>query len=183
MRTTGLFLYEATARLIHTGSRETWAIDYRFSCAARGTCYARDLVPYGLWSALREGQTITVRRPAGNSLRVRLEQNPQTGFAFVKVAMACLLFAAAYISRGGLKQFAPKYKTAPAVVTSVEPVIYGHDKRWKIRFAYFDAGGNARESIDEVNDPSWKVNDDCVAVYRPQAPDLATLQPGSAAPS
>ena len=112
-------------------------------------------------------------------MRARLEQNPQMGLAFVKVAMACALFAAAYISRGGLKQFAPKYKTAPAVVTAVEPVAYGHDTRWKIRFAYFDAGGNARESIDEVNDPSWKVNEDCVAVYRPQAPDMATLQPAA----
>jgi hypothetical protein len=172
---TGLYLYEAAARLIQTRSRETWAIDYRFSCAARGMCYARDLVQYGLWDTLREGDTVSVRRQAGDSLRARLERNPQMGLAFVKVAISCVLFAAAYLTRGGLKQFAPKYKTAPAVVTAVEPVAYGNDRRWKIRFAYFDAGGHARESIDEVNDPSWNVNDECVAVYRPQAPDMATL--------
>ena len=179
VRTAALQFYEATARLIQTRSRATWAIDYRFSCAARGTCYARDFVPYRLWDTLREGETVSVRRQTGSSLRARLERNPQTGLAFAKVALSCVLLAAAYLSRGGLKQFAPKYKTASAVVTAVEPVAYGNDRRWKVRFAYFDAGGHARESVDEVNDSSWNVNDECVAVYRPQAPDLATLQPAA----
>jgi len=69
------------------------------------------------------------------------------------------------------------------VVTSVERVQYGDEMRWKVRFSYFDAKGMAQDSVDEVNDPSWKSGDDCRAVYRPKTPDLATLRPRSAAPS
>jgi hypothetical protein len=46
-----------------------------------------------------------------------------------------------------------------------------------VHFAYFDDKGDAQDSVDEVNDPSWKSGDDCRAVYSPRTPDLATLRP------
>jgi hypothetical protein len=49
--------------------------------------------------------------------------------------------------------------------------------------AYFDRSGQAQESADEVMQGSWKTGDSCVAVYRPDQPDLATLQPASARPA
>jgi hypothetical protein len=77
---------------------------------------------------------------------------------------------------GRLKLFRRrKYIQADAVVTSVERVQYGDESRWKVHFAYFDVQGNAQDSVDEVNDPTWKAGDDCYAVYSPQTPDAATL--------
>jgi len=52
----------------------------------------------------------------------------------------------------------------------------GEEQRWKVKFGYFDANGNAQESVDEVTVLKVKTGDDCVAVYRPNSPDLATLQ-------
>jgi len=61
-------------------------------------------------------------------------------------------------------------------VTAVEPLKYGDETRWRIRFAYFDRHGQAQESADQVAQGSWKTGDSCVAVYPPDQPDLATLQ-------
>jgi hypothetical protein len=178
VKTTGFDLYQQTARLLLTGSTDGWVIDYRFPCSVgRGTCYGRDFVDRELWAKVRAGDTINVRQSAGETTTARLDENPQTPLALVKTAMACVLFALACAFAGRFRLVKPKYTKVPAVVTSVEPVKYGEDTRWKVRFAYFDGSGTARESIDEVNDPSWRVEDECVAVYRPQAPDLATLQP------
>jgi len=47
------------------------------------------------------------------------------------------------------------------------------------RASLFDADGDAQDSADEVNDPSWKVGDNCYAIYRPQSPGVASLQRGS----
>ena len=88
---------------------------------------------------------------------------------------AVLLLAAGAVSG----QFGPrrrKYSRARAVVTAVKPVTYGDETRWKVHFAYFDDRGTAQESVDEVSVPSWKPGDDCVAVYLPESPDLASLE-------
>jgi hypothetical protein len=65
----------------------------------------------------------------------------------------------------------------PAVVTAVEPVTYRDAKRWRIRFVYFDPHGTAQESADEVVTAGWKPGDGCVAVFRPERPDIATFRP------
>ena len=43
-----------------------------------------------------------------------------------------------------------------------------------------DRNGQAQESADQVAQASWKTGDSCIAVYRPDQPDLATLQSASA---
>ena len=110
---------------------------------------------------------------------VRNQLDSLTFVSRQKTALACLMLAIAGLVSGRLKLFQrPKYIQADATVTSVEQVRYGDESRWKVRFAYFDVKGNAQDSVDEVNDPSWKAGDDCRAIYRPQTPDLATLQRG-----
>ena len=88
-----------------------------------------------------------------------------------------LLIAAAVLSGRVRFRSLAKYVTAPAVVTAVEELRYGDEKRWRVTFRYFDADAQPQESIDEANDPSWRVGEEGLAVYRPQAPDVATLQP------
>jgi hypothetical protein len=46
-----------------------------------------------------------------------------------------------------------------------------------VRFAYFDSHGTAQESADEVATAGWKPGDGCVAVFRPELPDIATCRP------
>lgn len=167
-----------TRRSSAEGLWTTWMIDYRFPCRTRsGTCAARDLVSRDLWGRLRQGERVRVRQADGEVTTARLDENPQNGTAMGKTAFACVLFALACLSSGRLRRWSRTYATAAAVVTAVKPVTYGADLRWRVHFAYFDEQGCAQESVDEVNDPSWKVNDECVAVYRTQSPDLATLQP------
>ena len=60
---------------------------------------------------------------------------------------------------------------------AAEPIKYRDSLGWRVRFAYFDQRGDAQESADEVYQATWKPGDQCVAVYRSEAPDLATLQP------
>jgi len=167
-----------TRRLTVDGAWTTWVIEYRFPCRTRsGSCSGREIVSHELWDQLRAGASVRVRQADGEVVTGRLDDNPQGGNALIKVLFACVLFALACVASGRLRFRGIGYKKAPAVVIAVQPVAAGRETRWRIKFAYFDAKGNAQESVDEVNDPSWKVNDDCIAVYRPQAPDMATLQP------
>ena len=69
------------------------------------------------------------------------------------------------------------YITAPAVVVTVEPVEYSDITRWRIRFAYFDRQGRPQESAGEVLSATWKPGDDCLAVFPPERPDLASFRP------
>jgi hypothetical protein len=171
--------YEGVCRFLLTFSRDEWIVSYRYPCAGgTGICRGREYVAKDLWSRLQVGQPINVRQSVDEKRTARLDENPQRGMALVKVALSCVLLAVTGLLSGRLTLFRRvKYIEADGVVTSVERVQYGDEMRWKVRFAYFDATGNAQDSIDEVNDPSWKAGDDCRAVYRPQAPDLATLRP------
>ena len=167
-----------TKRSTIDGVWPAWVIEYRFPCRTRsGSCSGREIVSRELWDQLRYGSSVRVRQADGEVTTGRLDDNPQGSNAVIKTAFACLLFVLACAASGRLRFRGIGYKKAPAVVIAVQPVAAGHETRWRIKFAYFDAKGNAQESVDEVNDPSWKVNDDCIAVYRPQAPDMATLQP------
>jgi len=189
VRTSGFDVYESVTRALLTGSFAAWVIDYRYPClVSGGRCRGRDFVSHDLWLQLDVGKTVNVRQSKDETRTGRLDENPQRGLAFVKTAIACLLFALAGMTSGRLKLFRRrKYIQADAVVTSVERVQYGDESRWKVHFAYFDVQGNAQDSVDEVNDPTWKAGDDCYAVYSPQTPDAATLygraeRPGPSTP-
>ena len=176
---TGFHIHDVLARLITTGSPAAWVIVYRFPCDAPNGCYERDFVSEELWMRLRAGQPVNVRQAEGESWTGRLDEYPQWKLAAAEIALgAALLFAAGLLSgRISAKFRARRWVTAPAVVLAVEPVRTGEDPRWRIRFAYFDQEGVAQESADEVGTRPWKVGDDCVAVFQPTSPDLATLRP------
>jgi hypothetical protein len=177
VRTTGFDAYQTMTRAVLTGSLDAWVIDYRYPCSiGNGMCRERDFVPHALWLRLEAGHAVNVRQSKEETRTARLDENPQRGLAMVKTALACVLLALAAAFSGRLTILGRrKYVQADAIVTSVEPVKYGDEVRWKVRFAYFDVKGNAQDSVDEVNDPNWKSGDGCYAVYSPQTPDVATL--------
>ena len=181
LQSSDLSTYEGVCRSLLTLSLDEWVVDYRYSCASgTGLCRKREYVPHDLWSRLQIGQSINVRQSIDEKRSARLDENPQRGLALIKVALSCVLLVLAGFFSGQFALFrGPKYIEADGVVTSVERIQYGDEARWKVRFAYFDAQGNAQDSVDEVNDPSWKTGDDCRAVYSPRTPDLATLRPRS----
>ena len=176
-----LSTYEQVCRFLLTRSREEWVVHYSYPCAGvTGSCSVHEQVTRGLWTRLNIGQPVAVRQSIDEKRTARLDENPQRGLALVKVALSCVLLALSGFISGRFPLFArQKYLEVAGVVTSVERVQYGDEMRWKVRFAYFDDKGNAQDSVDEVNDPSWKSGDDCRAVYSPKTPDLATLRPRS----
>lgn len=178
VRTDAVDEYQQFARFLLTGSLDPWAVQYSYACKVGvGICYGQDFVPRDLWLRLHVGDSVNVRQSRDETTTSRLDENPQRGLALVKTTIACVVLAIAGLVSGRLKLFRrPKYIQADATVTSVERVQYGNESRWKVRFAYFDLNGNAQDSVDEVNDPSWKPGDGCFAIYRPECPDLATLQ-------
>ena len=153
-------------------------MDYRYPCdVGRGTCYGRDYVAPDLWERLEVGQAVNMRRADDEDRKARLDENPQRGLALAQVGISLLFLTAAGRVSGRLKLSPARqmYVTASAVVTGVERVDYRDATRWKVRFAYFDGNGHAQESADEVAQARWKPSDECVAVFRPEAPDVATL--------
>jgi hypothetical protein len=177
----GFQLHDILARWLVTGSPSAWAVDYRFPCEAPRGCIGRDFVPEALWESLREGQTVNVRQGDGETVTARLDQNPQLAIAVADLFIGGLVLLLAKIVWSGLALFAaPRWITAPAVVVAVEAVPYADATHLRVRFAYFDPQGNAQESADEVAAGTWKVGDECVAVFRPAHPGLATLQPAPA---
>ena len=186
VRTTGFDAYQTLSRALLTGSFDAWVIDYRYPCSvAGGRCREREFVSHDLWLRLEAGHPVNVRQSKDETRTARLDENPQRGLALVKTAMACVLLTMALWTSGRFKIFrGRKYIQADAVVTAVEPVKYGDEVRWKIHFAYFDVKGNAQDSVDEVNDPTWKSGDECYAVYSPQDPGRGDpARPGEAAAS
>jgi hypothetical protein len=179
---TGFRLHEILARWVVTGSPAAWVISYRFPCAAPRGCYERDFVTKEQWDGLREGQSVNVRHADGETLAGRLDEYPQWPIAIAVLAIGSMLLPLAKLLWSGFALFAGQtWITSPAVVVAVETVRYSDDAiRWRVRFAYFDPQGVAQESADEVAVASWKVGDPCVAVFQPDQPELATLQPATA---
>ena len=173
----GFAFYDPLARLIVTGSAEAWVVDYRFPCGGGRMCSGRDFVREEQWLPLHTGSTVNVRQADSETTTSRLDGNPQWATAYADVGIGSFLLIVAGVVSGRLVPFRRRrWLTAPAVVTAVEPVPYGDETRWRIRFAYFDRHGQAQESADQVAQGSWKTGDSCVAVYPPDQPDLATLQ-------
>ena len=177
----GFAFYDPLARLIVTGSAAAWVVDYRFPCEGGRTCSGRDFVTEEQWLPLRAGSTVNVRQAESETTTARLDGNPRWATAAVDLGVGGLLLIAASLVSGRLVLFRRRgWLTAPAVVTAVERLTHGDDTRWRIRFAYFDRHGQPQESADQVAQDSLQPGDSCVAVYRQDQPDLATLQSASA---
>jgi len=181
--TAGYALHDEIARVILTGSLNDWVIEYRYACDAPYRCTGRDFVPEALWRRLHVDQNVNVRQARSETRSARLDENPQRAAAAVHLSIAAVLLLVAAVVSGRLTAMRPRgYLTAAAVVTAVEPVTYRDDaKRWRVRFAYFDPHGAPQESADEVATAGWKPGDGCVAVFRPERPDVATFRPRPAA--
>jgi hypothetical protein len=179
VRTSGFDPYSVVVRWLTLGSPSAFVVDYRYGCSVgTGTCWGRDFVSHDAWSRLHAGMPVNVRRSTADESMSRLDDNPQWRLALSRTAVGCVLLITAALLSGRVRfRTIAKYVTAPAVVTAVEEVRYGDEKRWRVTFNYFDANSQPQESVDEANDPSWRVGEECIAVYRPQAPDVATLQP------
>ena len=177
----GFAFYEPLARLIVTGSAKAWAVDYRFPCAGGRTCFDRDFVTEEQWLPLGAGSTVNVRQAGWETTTSRIDGSPRWATAVADLGIGSVLLTAAGMVSGRLVLFRRRrWLTAPAVVIAVEPLKYGDETQWRIRFAYFDRNGQAQESADQVTQGSWKTGDSCIAVYSPGQPDLATLQLASA---
>jgi hypothetical protein len=172
----GFKFHDVLARLVLTGSPNAWVIEYWYACESPFGCSGRDFVPEALWRRLRAGQTVNVRRANGQAHSGRLDENPQWGSAIVDLAFASVLLLAAGVVSGLAVPHRRGYLVAQAVVTAVEPVTYRDVIRWRIRFAYCDPQGAAQESADEVLTATWKPGDECLAVFRPERPDIATFR-------
>jgi hypothetical protein len=179
-RTDGFDPYSVVVRWLTTGSPSAFVVDYRYGCrVGTGTCFGRDFVRHDSWSRIRAGMPVNVRHSVGRE-SARLDANPQWRLALSRTAVGGVLLIAAALLSGRVRfRSLEKYIKAPAVVTGVREIQYGDEKRWRVTFSYFDTNSQPQESVDEANDPSWRVGEACIAVYRPQAPDVATLQPSS----
>jgi hypothetical protein len=177
--TDGFAIHDDLARLFLTGSFNVWVVEYRYGCETPYGCSGRDFVPQALWRRLHVDQTVNVRRGKSEMRPGRLDENSRWAFAMFDLVFGSVLLVAAAIVSGLLTMPRRRgYLTAPAVVTAVEPVTYHDDaKRWRVRFAYFDPHGAPQESADEVATAGWKPGDGCVAVFRPERPDVATFRP------
>jgi len=172
----GPLLPGAVARRIAYGL-DLRSVDYRYPCGGGiRKCSGRDYVPAAYWSRLRVGDVVNVRQGWNETETGRLDENPQLAFALWHLGMSAAIVYGAAALGGMLPKRRLEYLSAPAVVLAVEPMHRGEEQRWKVKFGYFDANGNAQESVDEVTVLKVKTGDDCVAVYRPNSPDLATLQ-------
>jgi hypothetical protein len=139
-------------------------------------------VSHDLWTQLQVGERVNVRRAKYQNDQGRLSQNPMWKTGAVKFAMGGSLGLLAALSiRGWRLPRRRKYRTAEAVITSVEAMTVGGKMQWRVGYAYFSADGIARQCEDEVYVPGLKSGDACTAVYPLDRPDLGTLDPTSRA--
>ncbi len=170
-------LPRAVALRLAYRSTDIRTVDYRYPCGGGiRTCSGRDYVSAEYWGRLRVGDTVNVRQGWNEAETGRLDGNPQLAFALWHLGLSSAIVYGASLLGGMLPKRRLKYLSAPAVVLAVEPMHRGDEQRWKVRFGYVDGHGNAQESVDEVTVLTVKTGDDCIAVYRPNSPDLATLQ-------
>jgi hypothetical protein len=170
----GFRVYDVLTRMLLTGSRQAWVVDFRYPCGSVAGCVGRDFVPRALWTRLQPGQPVNIRSVEGRPGSGRLSENNDLLVPAVKFAMGGILALIAVLVGRGVSP-REKYVTVPAVVISVTSVPSGDTLHWKVRFAYFDENGVARESADEVFKAGLNAGDDCVARYPAGKPDLGTL--------
>jgi len=176
LTTEGSKVHDVLGRLILSGSPTAWIVEYRYPCGGPYVCRGRDFVPETLWRRLQVGESVDVRL-SQNGTEPRLAENSRWAPVAVNIGIAGAFLLTAGLVSGKLTSMRRRYVTAPAVVTAVEPVDYLGARRWRIRFAYLDADGAAQESADEIATGEWKPGDDCLAIFEPERPDLATFRP------
>jgi hypothetical protein len=177
MTSDGFRLHDVLARMMLTGSPNAWIVEYRYPCASSGDCRQREAVSHALWSRIRVGQTVNVRSAKGQDDPGRLDDNPLWSTGLAKLAIGGTLGVLAGLVSGRLTlRRRRKYVTAPAVVTSVDPVTSGGEVHWRVGFAYVCPDGTACESTTVVYVSGLQPGDECIAVYPPSQPALATLR-------
>jgi hypothetical protein len=167
-------LHHVLARLLLTGSRDAWIVEYLHPCDSGRQCRRREAVRRALWSTLQVGQTVTV--VSAHNAPARLDANPLWGTAVAQLAMGGVLGLLAAWLAGRLRRRGPKYVTVEGIVTSVEPIPAGGKVHWRVGFAYFSADGIAYQSVDEVYVAGLQPRDGCTVVYPPEQPELGTLR-------
>jgi hypothetical protein len=172
----GFRMDDVLARVVLTGSRNAYFVEYRHPCEAPAGCYQREEVRYPLWTQLAVGQTVDVRTVRGQPERARLDLNSPIGIALAKLGLGSVLALVAGMLWGKLSLRRRGHVEVPAVITGVEPVQAEGRTCWRVRYAYFTADGTACENVDEVYAPGLKTGDNCLAVYPPDRPELGTLR-------
>ena len=173
---TGFRTHDVVTRILLTGSTDAWVIDYRAPCDLPGGCHFREFVRHDLWTRLQVGDRVNVRRAKYQNDRGRLDENSMWKVGAYNFAIGSSLgLLAALVVRGWRLPRRRKYRTAEAVITSVEAMRVGGKMQWRVGFAYFSADGRARQCEDEVYVPGLKPGDACSAVYPLDRPDLGTL--------
>ena len=171
----GFRAYNLLGRRVLTGTHRAWVIDYRYACGSAGGCLGRDFVTQEVWTRLRAGQTVNVRAVRGRVGSGRLSENRNWPAAAVNLGIGVSLGLVAWLLYGGVK-IRRQYVTAPAVITAVESLASGESLRWRVKYAYFTADGQAVESADEVYVPGIKTGDEWTVTYPPDQPSSGTLQ-------
>jgi hypothetical protein len=122
----GFRYHDVLARMLLTGSKHAWVIEFRYPCEVPGGCYQRDFVSYDLWKQIQAGQPVNVRSAKGLNDSGRLDENPQWSTALAMAGMgSTLVLIAGFVSGRWTLRPRPRYVTAPAVVMSVKPIPAG----------------------------------------------------------
>ena len=95
----GFRLDDVVARVMLTGSRNAYFVEYRHPCESATGCYEREEVRYPMWTQLTVGQTVDVRTIDGRPERARLDINSPISIALAKLALAGVLALAARAMR------------------------------------------------------------------------------------
>jgi hypothetical protein len=172
----GFELHDVLARVMLTGSRDAWIVEYSYPCDAGRPCRRREEVRKALWSTLHIGQTVSLVAATGSHASSRLAANPLWGTALAKLLIGGVLAVLAALVSGRVWRPASKYVTVPGIVTSVEPIAAGGKVHWRVGFAYFSPDNVAYQSVDEVYVDGLQPRDTCTVVYPPDQPDLGTLR-------
>jgi hypothetical protein len=164
---------DVLARLLLTGSKNAWVVEYRYACEASRGCVQREFVSHELWSQLRVGQVVNIRAAKELGDPGRIHENPMWNIALAKLAIGGIVALAAAVASSGLTFRRREFLTVPAVITSVESV---HAGGKRVVFAYTAADGITHESIDEVYAGNLQPGDDCLAIYPADRPHLGSLR-------
>jgi hypothetical protein len=164
---------DVLARVLLTGSKNAWVVEYRYACEASRGCVQREFVSYELWSRLHVGQIVNIRAAKEPGDSGRIDENPMWNIAFAKLAIGGIVALAAALASASLTLRRREFLTVPAVITSIESVNAGGKR---VVFAYTAADGVTHESIDEVYAGNLKAGDDCLAVYPADRPHLGSLR-------
>jgi hypothetical protein len=91
----GFRVDDVVTRVLLTGSRDAYFVEYRHRCESAAGCYQREEVRHAMWTQLAVGQTVDVRTIKGQPERARLDFNSPMSIALAKLALGGVLAFAA----------------------------------------------------------------------------------------